>query len=571
MYKIRLSPFADIFYTEWLLNRDSFRYNLVIDQVLYGELDVDRLKNALKKYIGDHVVINSHIQEINGKPYWVKNEDIIELEYSNHPINSDELFKYITNRFDLHRGPLYRFKLVKIKDKEHRFIIVMHHLLMDGSAALDDGVFKTISNYYNNEDYKNAGSLDEQIKLLTNLTENLSTNLEQNRDEYQKFWQQKLSDVSNIDLTFLKLNQNNKTSAVKAIKFNFGATEATKLKQINHKYQITTYIYSQIIFALLLHKYSGLERLAISYPMAIKEGLDFIYGAQINTNFAPYQFAKTTTIIELLEQSRDFFKLTAKNIVKYGYYPITDLIHAGNNKDLLNICFAQTFFRDKPFAFAGIDKVEVPEEFILDFVPPDLLLLEQNPRDKELNHRLIYDESSFAKDLLVNFVDCYKKLFLEILDDLLVGNAGKPISSYCLLDAKQYHKIVYEFNKTAKAYPNDKTIHQLFEEQVLKTPDNIAVVYEDKKLTYQELNNQANQLANYLLKNYEIKPDNLIALILNRSEYMIIAILAVLKTGAAYVPISPDYPDERIKYILDDTKTKIAINDNCFKKKFFLY
>jgi non-ribosomal peptide synthetase component F len=139
-----------------------------------------------------------------------------------------------------------------------------------------------------------------------------------------------------------------------------------------------------------------------------------------------------------------------------------------------------------------------------------------------------------------------------------------------ILSSEQYKKIVFEFNQTEKPYPRDKTIHKLFEEQVLKTPDNIAVIYEDRKLTYQELNNKANQLANYLLKHYEIKPDDLIALLLNRSECIIIAILAVLKTGAAYVPISPDYPEERIKYILEDIRAKIAINDCCFKKSFFL-
>ena len=146
----------------------------------------------------------------------------------------------------------------------------------------------------------------------------------------------------------------------------------------------------------------------------------------------------------------------------------------------------------------------------------------------------------------------------------------KDLKHINILSAEEYHRIVYEFNQTDSSYPHDKTIHELFTEQVLKTPDNIAVVYENKKLTYQELNNKANQLANYLLKNHAIKPDDLIALILSRSEYMIIAILAVLKTGAAYVPISPDYPDQRIKYILDDTKTKIAINDSYFRKKFFL-
>ncbi|WP_143099990.1 AMP-binding protein, partial [Francisella sp. TX07-6608] len=113
-------------------------------------------------------------------------------------------------------------------------------------------------------------------------------------------------------------------------------------------------------------------------------------------------------------------------------------------------------------------------------------------------------------------------------------------------------------NQTNKSFPQDKTIHQLFEEQVAKTPDNIAVVFEDKQLTYKGLNQRSNQLARYIkdkyksITNQELQPDTLIALYLDRSLEIIISILAVLKAGAAYVPISPDFPSDRTKYILED-------------------
>jgi len=119
---------------------------------------------------------------------------------------------------------------------------------------------------------------------------------------------------------------------------------------------------------------------------------------------------------------------------------------------------------------------------------------------------------------------------------------AKKLNTINILSDTQYHKIVYEWNQTEKNYPRDKTVHQLFEEQVAKTPNNIAVVYENIKLTYQELNQRANQLAHYLRDSYYIKHDDLIALCLDRSEQMIIAMLGVLKAGAAYVPIDPKYP-----------------------------
>ena len=134
------------------------------------------------------------------------------------------------------------------------------------------------------------------------------------------------------------------------------------------------------------------------------------------------------------------------------------------------------------------------------------------------------------------------------------------------LSKDMFQQIVYDSNQTDKAFPKDKAIHQLFEEQVVKTPDNIALIFEGDKLTYQELNEQSNQLARYIRDKYksissnELQSDTLIALYLDRGLEMIISILAVFKAGAAYVPISPEFPQERIDYILKDTQTQILIS-----------
>jgi len=110
MYKIKLSPYAKIFYTEWLLDPYGSRYNLSIDQILHGSLDVDRLRDALKRYVSESVLLNSHVQDIDGEPYFVKNDSINKLEYLDNPVNPSELSTYVSHSFDLHNEPLYRFK-----------------------------------------------------------------------------------------------------------------------------------------------------------------------------------------------------------------------------------------------------------------------------------------------------------------------------------------------------------------------------------------------------------------------------------------------------------------------------
>jgi len=564
MYQIRLSPYAEIFYIEWLLEPDSSRYNIVVDQILHGDLNIERLRDALKRYIAEYVLLNSHIQSINSEPHWVKNNSISELEYLDNYCDNVKLLNYVTRSFDLHSGPLYRFKLIRISDGVYRFILVFHHLLLDGVSA-DIGLFQTLSAYYNNTNYAMQCCISDQIKLIVNFTKTLTIKLKKNIVEHREFWRKQLSDVESINLIFLKLNGNDNrvstSNPIREIRFDFVETTLVKLGQIRRKYLITPYIYGLCVFALLLHKYTSQKRLAISYPIAIKEGIDFIYGAQINTNLIPYQFNQDTTIINLFNSSRDFFKSLKQDGINSSYYPITDVIREGN-KSFLDVCFIQTNFGDTVFEFEGITKTEVLTDLHVDSVPKDVLLFEQELRNNTLHYRIRYDESTINGELLNNFITSYKKLFLEVLDDLVCGQNDKLISSYKILDQKQREKVIYEFNQTEKNHPQYKILPDLFDEQVRKTPNDIAIVYKESKWTYQELSNAVNQLANYLQYNYAIKPDDLIALYMTRSARMLIAILAILKTGGAYVPLSPSYPANRIAYILEDTRAKAVLVDD---------
>mgnify|MGYP003304391758 CR=1 FL=1 len=132
-----------------------------------------------------------------------------------------------------------------------------------------------------------------------------------------------------------------------------------------------------------------------------------------------------------------------------------------------------------------------------------------------------------------------------------------------MLSEDEKNKILYDFNNTKTDYPKDKTIIDLFEEQVEKTPDNIAVVFEDQKLTYRELNEKANQLANYLLNN-GIKYKDIVGLRIDKSLEMIIGILAIIKAGACYLPMNMAYPEDRVNYMLEDSNCKIIAGSAFF-------
>ena len=580
MVETLLSPYSRIFYNEWKLDQNRSDYNIVFDQSLEGEINIQTLNKAIKRFVNDYIIFNSHIEDKNGKIYWVKNYQIYGVEYFKNKLSNNDILKYILKPFNLESGPLYRFGLIKVDNSKYRFVIVLHHIIISGRSF--NYFCNKLSSYYNDQYYKSSiSSIEEQLIKISNLSNDLSKYVELKKEQSKFFWKEKLADIEPIDLTFLGLTNNQKKllttsckklelsiqelSGIGEIRFSFDKKILSKLNKLKGKYRITPYVYGQAICAVLLHRYSGQDRLCISYPIVITEGIDFIHGAQVNTNIFTFDFSKINNILDIIEQSNEFIISLRDDSVRHSYLPIYDIVSASNSY-LLSLAFVQTDLKDKALDLENI-KVTINNTDIglsNDFV------FEHEIQNEKINYIVRYKLDKIDTALLNEFISCYKRLFIETLDELVELediNQLNYIKNYELLTQEQYKQIIYTWNDTSKDYPSDKTIHKLFEEQVEKTPDSIAVVYENSKLTYRELNTRSNQLANYLRVIKDIKPDTLIALCLDRSEHMLIAILSVLKVGGAYVPVDPSYPDERIKYILEDTNTKLVLTNEVYKQR----
>ena len=168
--------------------------------------------------------------------------------------------------------------------------------------------------------------------------------------------------------------------------------------------------------------------------------------------------------MDLFNQSKEFFKSLKRNNTNCSYYPVIDIIQE-SNKNLLNLYFIQPNFKDKAFEFAGITTVEVSNEFNLDAVDPLVFELAFGGKSNKLNYRIRYDKRVIDEELLSNFVHSFKKLFLDVLENLANDNNSIATSAYNPLDQKQYQQLVCEFNQTRSDYPRDKSLSQLFEEQ----------------------------------------------------------------------------------------------------------
>ena len=156
---------------------------------------------------------------------------------------------------------------------------------------------------------------------------------------------------------------------------------------------------------------------------------------------------------------------------------------------------------------------------------------------------------------------------LEALVEALETSPARAVRTLEVLPAAERHRLLYEWNDTEVEYPSDKCVHELFEEQAEKTPEAVAVVYEDEQLSYGELNRRANQLAHYL-RELGVKPDDRVALCLERSLEMVVALLAVLKAGGAYVPLDPDYPPERLRFMLEDSQPVVLLTQSHLRELF---
>lgn len=321
-----------------------------------------------------------------------------------------------------------------------------------------------------------------------------------------------------------------------------------KLTSCSRRYDISTYNLLLLAWEIFTAKLFNQNLALVKYPVNIRTDKS-IDGCFLNTVIAPLTLTRQDTYLSLLNSWQDkiiTFKRAAKilfsNQLEVGLIP--NFTNAGVANDVLVI-------KGKPYS---------PKNFA------QIAHANLNIRYRQQAGKCYFTCDIYA-ELFPEYVSAsLLSRFFNYLDKLL-SDPSAPLSHFDLTFTEERQTILYTFNETQISSPKDHTLVDLFEEQARKTPDNIAVVFKQTQLTYAQLNEQANQLAHYLCHHCQIKPDDLIALILDRTEYLLIGILGVLKSGAAYVPIDPSYPSERINYILKDTKAKIVVLNEMHRSK----
>ena len=320
-------------------------------------------------------------------------------------------------------------------------------------------------------------------------------------------------------------------------------------------------------FQVLLYRYTGQQDIVVGTPIANRhyKEIEGLIGFFVNTLALRTTFEGNESFIDVLAKVKE----TTLQAYQHQDVPFEQLVdHLNISRELnRNPVFQVAFNFQNTSQENSLALKQLRLEPFYSSYPIAKFDLSLNVFEgKEgLGVGIEYAIDLFEKDMIEKMATHFKELIKDIL-----ANPHREIKEYTILTPQEKHQLLIEWNDTKADYPEGKSIHQLFEEQVAKAPNNIAVVYEDQELSYQELNERANQLAHYL-RALGVGPDTLVAIAMDRSLEMMIGLLGILKAGGAYVPLDPSYPQERLQFMLEDTKAPILITQAHLNESFGVY
>ena len=541
-----------IYYNTKMINEKNTVYNMPGSVLIDHIVDAEKIKNIFSKLIERHSSLRTSFV-INENDVVQKVSKSVNFDIPTYSNTSDEIDKIISNfakPFKLDKAPLFRVELHYIDNSKTLLLIDSHHIIMDGISL--NILITEFNALYRNDDLETLPIEYKDYSLWENdYNEN---DIMQKNEEY---WVKKFegSEFSELNLPYDFTQSHNATYKGLKISKNIDKRYFDKVQEISSKYSVSPYIVFLSAFFVLLYKYTGQTDINIGTPFANREFEETqnIIGMFVNN-------IVLRGIIDKNSSFKDFvlsIKEQAISDLSNQPYPFDTLIKKLpiKNDKVLNSLFNTYFvYQNSEETHVEIDGKKYPVTELSNPISKFNLTFEIKPSSHSIN--VEYNIGLFKQETIETLFNHYINLLDNIFD-----NTDEKISKLSILSNEEKNKILYDFNQTEFTYDKTKTITQLFEEQVKRTPDKIAIVFENKTLTYSELNEKSNQLANYL-RNKNVVSNNIIGIMLPRSLELLIAILGVLKSGACCVPIDPTFPEKRIEYMLENSQAKFLITTN---------
>lgn len=530
---------------------NSTNYNMPGVFELKGNWDSKQLEVIFQKIIERHESYRTSFKIVNGVPVQeVQSKVDFRIQHVQlRDRDPMELVHSLIQPFDLSHPPLLRVYLIHVQEGKFMLFVDMHHIISDGTSIKT--LMEDFIAFYKGD---TLTPLEVQYKDFTKWQEEHLLSEEMKKQE--EYWLEVFStEVPDINIPLDRARPSITNFKGDNLKFTIEGETLAKLKQVARRNEVTLFMVLFSVYNILLSKYSNKEDITVGVPIIGRKNDEIknIIGMFVNT-LAIRNYPQSTLSFS------DFLGQVKENLLKayeHQEYPFEKLI------DLLNLPFDrsksplfQTMFvmQGTPFDSFQVGGLEVlPVEVDQQDIKFDLTF---EIKEKEaLEVKINYSTALFNLDTIQRMAGYFKELIHQITD-----NNSILLQDIQLLSEAEQRLQIYQWNDTKEAINTSKIYQERFEEQVEQTPNRIAVFTNDGSLTYNELNQKANQVA-HLLREKGVKPETIVGIMLHRSTEMIIGILGILKAGAAYLPVNPSLPIERINYMIQDSQVKILLTN----------
>ncbi|GAA0134965.1 hypothetical protein YSY43_18050 [Paenibacillus sp. YSY-4.3] len=536
------------------LDAGTLVHNIPGQISLRGMLDVERLIAALRHIVSRHQVFRTSF-EIEGHEIVQRIGEEVVLNVPctelSRPEEAEQRFQHFVQPFDLTKAPLFRAELVKLSAVEHILFVDMHHLISDGYSM---AVFmKELVELYEGHALPELKVQYADFSVWQNQTVNDLTISEQ-----EAYWLHQFEGdlpVLNLPTDYPRPSQLSMEGQRLSARLDERLTK--RLRRLANETDTTLFMVMLSAYKILLHKYTGQDDLVVGTPVSGRNHPDIepLIGVFINTVAIRSYPAKDKAYREYLEEVRRS-SIEAFDNQDYPFELLVDRLNIQRNlsrNPLFDTMFILQNMDMETVSGAGV--IFRPEERNPGVSPYDLTLSAEDWSEESIAVNLDYSTKLFKRDKAEQMLAHYVNIL-----SIVAENADVLLSRIDLLSPEERQRLLIEFNATDLRYDKQLTIDELFQRQAERTPDDIAAVWANKSYTYKELDVKSSRLAAALRKK-GVTPGTIAGVMVKRSIDMIIALLGVLKAGAAYLPIDPDYPAKRIEYMLTDSGSQILLTE----------
>lgn len=558
-------------YRLWVIDKmqgETGAYSIPVAFTLTGQLNLEAFEQSIREIITRHESLRTVFLEVDGKPvqkilkpvnFQVGFQDLtlVPEQQQKEQQTIELLHENMTIPFDLMSGPLLRIMLVKMGENQHLMLFNIHHIICD-RWSLNILVGELGYLYKQFIDGKDNSLQALQIQYKDYATWQNQLLADEKMSLHRQYWHEKFAgEIPILELPYDFNRPTVQNYEGDLVSFDISCSSLEKLYEFNQKNQVSLFISLLASVKVLLYRYSGQNDIIVGSVIAGRnqENLEHQIGLYMNVLAYRDAIKSESTYDDFLQQ----VKQTALEAYEHQVYPFDrlveelDLRRDLSRSPLFDVAIDLQENDELEFSLEGITITPYEKQHLSSKY--DLFFLFIEGQDK-LTVKIVYNTHLFLKTRIERMGTHLLELLASILND-----ASQNLNQLNMVSEPEQHQIRYEFNESITQHADNKTIVSLFQEQVEKTPLNLALVFGETELTYQELNQQANQVAHFLTENYHIQPEDRIALLVAPSEQMIIGILGIMKVGGAYVPIDPDYPAKRIHFMLTDSDCKIILTE----------